>query len=301
MLIVVVGAESADALRAPPSRSRACSCTVQEPDHGRARRGRSLRDACEVSSACPATSRISHRALLLGRPRRGALEHRGALGGRGRGRHRAGSSSQLGRRPSSAPATRWPSRAVETGSVRRATPARLRQLGDDHAARHGAGGPIAGRHVLVGDASLSRRPMDRVAIPLRTMGAAVTRPREHTRPRRSWSEAHRARHRLRRARAQRPGEVGGPACRRCAASGRDHGREATAHPARHRGDAGAGRGRGHASRPAPADAVTSTRVRRSRHSAGTCPADPSQAAFFVVAGLRARRRGDLGLRRPLRR
>jgi 3-phosphoshikimate 1-carboxyvinyltransferase len=33
---------------------------------------------------------------------------------------------------------------------------------------------IAGRHVLVGDASLSRRPMDRVAIPLNLMGAHVS-------------------------------------------------------------------------------------------------------------------------------
>ncbi len=33
---------------------------------------------------------------------------------------------------------------------------------------------IAGRHVLVGDASLSRRPMDRVATPLKLMGARVS-------------------------------------------------------------------------------------------------------------------------------
>ncbi|MGC8509737.1 MAG: 3-phosphoshikimate 1-carboxyvinyltransferase [Acidimicrobiales bacterium] len=32
---------------------------------------------------------------------------------------------------------------------------------------------VAGRHELVGDASLSRRPMDRVAVPLETMGARV--------------------------------------------------------------------------------------------------------------------------------
>jgi len=33
---------------------------------------------------------------------------------------------------------------------------------------------VAGRHVLVGDASLSKRPMDRVATPLRLMGAKVS-------------------------------------------------------------------------------------------------------------------------------
>lgn len=41
---------------------------------------------------------------------------------------------------------------------------------------------VAGRHVLVGDASLSRRPMDRVAIPLRLMGARVTGEGAHDLP-----------------------------------------------------------------------------------------------------------------------
>jgi 3-phosphoshikimate 1-carboxyvinyltransferase len=41
---------------------------------------------------------------------------------------------------------------------------------------------IDGRHELVGDASLSRRPMDRVAIPLRVMGAEVTGVGEHETP-----------------------------------------------------------------------------------------------------------------------
>ena len=93
--------------------------------------------------------------------------------------------------------------------------ARVRQLGHlDAAAGRGLRRRPRATHTLVGDASLSRRPMDRVATPLELMGARRAGPRAaapRAAARHGLGAA--ARDRLHRAGGQRAGEVGGPARR----------------------------------------------------------------------------------------
>ena len=60
---------------------------------------------------------------------------------------------------------------------------------------------------LIGDASLMKRPMERVAQPLREMGADV-RTHNGTPPRRDRRRTAPARHRLPHAGGERPGEIG---------------------------------------------------------------------------------------------
>ena len=125
---------------------------------------------------------------------------------------------------------------------------------------------------LTGDASLSERPMDRVAVPLRLMGAdgrgphrALPAPAHHP-GRRA------ARHRLHHADGQRPGEVvraaGRPRCR-----GRHRGARAGAHPAPHRGAAGLRCGATLTEEDGPGTATWCGCARRPWHpSSSTCPA-----------------------------
>ncbi len=59
------------------------------------------------------------------------------------------------------------------GLVASATPLDCGNSGTTIRLLSGVVASVAGRHTLVGDHSLSRRPMDRVAIPLRLMGASI--------------------------------------------------------------------------------------------------------------------------------
>ncbi len=159
---------------------------------------------------------------------------------------------------------------------------------------------------LVGDDSLSSRPMDRVAEPLGLMGATrdgpgATLPAAAARPGRRA-----ARHRLDLQGGQRPGEVGHP-------PGRALGRAGRRSCARRSPPAPTPRRcwprRGPTSRSSPgARAASCASGRRpSQPVERTVPGDPSASAFFVVAGCvvpgergrrgrRLQRAGPAGLR-----
>ena len=75
---------------------------------------------------------------------------------------------------------------------------------------------------LIGDASLMKRPMERVAKPLREMGADRAHPQRHAARGHQRRAALLQRHRLRHAGGQRPGQIRHPAGR-AVCGGRDHG------------------------------------------------------------------------------
>ena len=139
---------------------------------------------------------------------------------------------------------------------------------------------------LIGDASLMRRPMERVAAPLRQMGAQITTqagPTAGAAARRPAAAGHRLRH----AHGQRAGEIRGAAGRPVRAGTHPgdgtcaHARSHRAHARRLRGAGGAGRA------PRPAWSAASRCAARGIE----VPADFSSAAFFLVAGALAAQRG----------
>ena len=132
--------------------------------------------------------------------------------------------------------------------------------------------------VLDGDASIRRRPVDRIAAPLRAHGR---RGRRH---RRALPAVHRPRRapaldRLRHARRQRAGEVV-RAHRRAPRRGPDDGHRAAAQPRPHRADAHAPGRRG---RTATGAASPSSRVDELVGGHLHVPGDPSSAAFWLAA------------------
>ena len=140
---------------------------------------------------------------------------------------------------------------------------------------------IDGLTVLQGDASVSRRPMDRVALPLRLMGAHVDGA-----PRRALAASGGARgqpggHRLHATGAERPGEVGAAVGR----SGRNRpdDRSGTrANPRPHRGNVRRRRRR-HRGGPERCWSRRDLRPCALHPTDIDVPADPSQAAFWAVA------------------
>ena len=137
-----------------------------------------------------------------------------------------------------------------------------------------AGAPFSS--VLTGDASLSERPMERVATPLREMGATVRTTSGHAPLHgRGWRPA---RHRLPRPGGQRAGQE------RRAARGdrRPTGRTTVTEPAATRDHTE----RALAALGAPVEVEGSTvRVEPFQHEGfeARCPGDPSSAAFLVAA------------------
>ena len=118
---------------------------------------------------------------------------------------------------------------------------------------------------LIGDASLMRRPMERVAVPLRHDGRAHHDPRGPAAGGDRSGAPRAARHRLHAAGGQRAGEVRDPA--RGAARRRAH--------ARHRAGADARSHRAHARRLRRRSCCTRARPSRSR-AGSRCAAPPSQ-------------------------
>ena len=177
-------------------------------------------------------------------------------------------------------------RGARTGWPPSRPAARHGQLGHHHAAPGRAGGrPGLRPPVLGGDASLSTRPMDRVAVPLRLHGGRRSRAQgerclppltirggalrgiDYTPPM-----------------AERPGEVV-RAAGRAAGRGRDRRPRAGAHPPPHRGAAGPLRG-APSSEDEDGDGAHVVRLRPVASSTPfelDVPGDPSQAAFWVVA------------------
>ena len=163
-----------------------------------------------------------------------------------------------------------------------AAPGRVLDMGNAGTAIRLSMGLLAGQRfesVLTGDASLRSRPMERVARPLRQMGADILttdgKPPVTVRPVPAL-----ARHRLRIADGQRAGEVRHPAgrsvCRR-----HDDGHRAGTHARPHR--AHAARLRRAGARP-PARACGWRAGRSSSGARVDVPGDISSAAFFLVAG-----------------
>ena len=225
----------------------------------------------------PGDKSISHRALLLAAVAEGTSEVRGLSDGDDV--HRTAEAVRALGATVDGPAR------VSGGPDRLRAPSGPLDLGNSGTTIRLLAGLVAGWDwpvVLAGDASLSTRPMDRVAVPLRLMGATVDRPRRalppaHRRPGRGA-----ARHRLHPAHGQRPGEVvrlAGGAARR----GGDGRARAGPHPAPHRGDAGPAAGP-----RSPRRTPVGTHVVRLRPGDLVpfdldVPGDPSQAAFWVVA------------------
>ena len=178
----------------------------------------------------PADKSISHRAALIAAMGEGETRDRGLPRRRrhaldaGRGRRRSGPRSRTAtgrRRSRCAIARRRPARrrGYRPRSTS-ATPARCCGC-----CRAGSPGRRAARWTLDGDDSIRRRPVDRIAEPLRRDGR---RARAAARSGcRRWSRAAPPLHghRVRAAGRQRPGQVV-PAVRRPARRGRDAGRRA---------------------------------------------------------------------------
>ena len=233
-----------------------------------------------ASSPCRATSRSRIAALMLGGIAEGDTRHQRLPRRRG-----------LPRDPARAARARRAHRATGSTQVRRARGRRSDGL-------HGAAAPLdmgnAGTAMrlfmgllapqrfdstLIGDASLMRRPMERVAVPLRLMGAQITHRRTAARRCRSA-----ARRELRAIDYELPvASAQVKSAMLLAALGADgphaHHR-ACAHARSHRAHAGrlrrraAARGAHDCARGRPGAA---------RHAVAV-PADFSSAAFFIVAG-----------------
>jgi 3-phosphoshikimate 1-carboxyvinyltransferase len=115
----------------------------------------------------PGDKSVSHRALLLGALAEGTSHVRGLSDGDDVGRT-AGALRALG--------ARIGGDSVEGGRHRLHAPSEPLDAGNSGTTMRLLAGLLAGHpwtSVLVGDASLSSRPMDRVAVPLRAMGASV--------------------------------------------------------------------------------------------------------------------------------
>ena len=115
----------------------------------------------------PGDKSVSHRALILGAMAEGTSQVRGLSDGDDVART-AGALRALGARIDAG--------IVEGGPHRLHAPSGPLDAGNSGTTMRLLAGLLAGHpwtSVLVGDASLSSRPMDRVAVPLRAMGASV--------------------------------------------------------------------------------------------------------------------------------
>jgi len=121
----------------------------------------------------PGDKSVSHRALLLGALARGESTLRGLSDGDDVART-AAALGALGAHVESDPASG--TTVVSGGPDALREPVRPLDLGNSGTTMRLLAGVVAGRPwttELTGDESLSRRPMDRVAVPLRRMGAEV--------------------------------------------------------------------------------------------------------------------------------
>ncbi len=239
----------------------------------------------------PGDKSISHRALLLGALADGDVGAAGTVRRRRRGAHRRGRRRPRGAR-------RWPRRGARLGDrplrERRDLRGQRRAARAGGGARHGqlghhhpAAGRGRGRAALHHAAHRGRVTVEPAHGPGgrapaadgghgRGSRGALPPPAHDQRRRPAW-------HRLHHAHGERPGEVV-RAPGRLGRRRRDGGARAGADPAPHRGDAGALRGGRHRARRATtARTWCDSGARAWRRSSSTCPGDPSQAAFWVVA------------------
>ncbi len=127
--------------------------------------GRPLRGRLRV----PGDKSISHRALLLGALAEGTSAVRGLSGGDDVARTRAAVEAM-------GAAVDGPAGRITGGRARLHEPADVLDVGNSGTTMRLLAGVVAGLPwltVLSGDASIRRRPMSRVAEPLRAMGASV--------------------------------------------------------------------------------------------------------------------------------
>lgn len=137
-----------------------------EPAGGRAVTG-SLR--------APGDKSISHRALLIGARAEGRSRIRGLSNGDDV-RHTLEAVVQLGAGAERAGAGPSSTVYIDGGEGRLHEPGAVIDVGNSGTGIRLLAGfvaPIDGLTVLQGDSSIARRPMDRVAVPLRLMGAGV--------------------------------------------------------------------------------------------------------------------------------
>jgi len=135
---------------------------VVEPVDGRALRGR-LR--------APGDKSISHRALLIAARANGRSRIRGLSHGDDV-RHTLGAIVALGAAAEEAPGELF----VEGGTGQLREPEAVIDVGNSGTGIRLLAGFVAnlqGLFVLEGDSSIAKRPMDRIAVPLRRMGASV--------------------------------------------------------------------------------------------------------------------------------
>lgn len=126
------------------------------------------------SLSVPGDKSISHRGLILGAMARGRCVIRGAAPGADVGSTRE-CLERLGVSVSGGPGSISPC-LVLSGPAWVIAPAACLDAGNSGTTMRLLAGALAGRrgsYVLSGDASLSARPMQRVAVPLRQMGATV--------------------------------------------------------------------------------------------------------------------------------
>lgn len=126
----------------------------------------------------PGDKSISHRALLLGALAEGTSRVRGLSGG-GDVRHTLAAIELLGAGVSlGAPrdGAAGPEVVIEGGRERLHEPAQVLDVGNSGTGMRllaGLAASLPGLTVLQGDSSVASRPMERVALPLRAMGASV--------------------------------------------------------------------------------------------------------------------------------
>jgi 3-phosphoshikimate 1-carboxyvinyltransferase len=150
---------------------------VVEPAHGRAVTGR-LR--------APGDKSISHRALLIGARAEGRSRIRGLSSGDDV-RHTLGAVVSLGAgaEKGAGPTGETAELYIDGGADRLSEPAAVIDVGNSGTGIRLLAGFVAtidGLTVLQGDSSIARRPMDRVAVPRRLMGARVDGRRQGSLP-----------------------------------------------------------------------------------------------------------------------
>ena len=213
LILVVDGAGRRHAARGRRGGDRATAAEPSDLVVTDAARRSSSTAACRAGGTVrtPGDKSISHRAVLLGALAEGTSVIHGLsdgddvrrLPGRGRGAGgRRGASRATGRSSSTAAGHAAPAGRRRSTAATRAPAMRLLA---------GSGRRVRRETELVGDESLSARPMDRVAEPLGAHGGRGRRAGAHAACRRSRVARRRAaRHRLDAQGGQRPGQVGHP-------------------------------------------------------------------------------------------
>ena len=170
---------------------------------------------------------------------------------------------------------RPPDRRIDVGNAGHA---------DAAAARAGSPFQPGASFTLDGDESIRRRPVDRIAEPLRAMGARIE-AREGRFPPFTVHGAPLHRHRVRAARGKRPGQVVRAARR--ARDRRHDGRSSRCRPATTPSGCSLRAGAPvHASAAAAAASARRSATSTSSSSTrSTVPGDPSSAAFLIAAGV----------------